>query len=218
MSNLPEGSRAIIVNHCKDDVIASMDGFDVTFCEQPDLNGTGGAILAAKQFISNQPCERLLITMGDVPFIQKETYAQMVRLLGDNDIVVLGFRPEDKKQYGVLEIESERVTKITEWKYWKDYPEEKQRRLSICNSGIYAVRKDALETFLPVLAVRPQIVTKEVNGRLMQIEEFFITDLIEYMVADGRNVGFLLAADEVETMGIDDQEALEKAQAIYDSQ
>jgi bifunctional UDP-N-acetylglucosamine pyrophosphorylase/glucosamine-1-phosphate N-acetyltransferase len=215
ISNLPEGPKAIIINHCKEDVAAAMGGLDVSFCEQPVLNGTGGAILAAKEFISGQPCERLVVTMGDVPFVQKETYARMVRLLDDNDIVILGFRPEDKKQYGVLEIESEHVTKITEWKYWKDYPDEKQQKLSICNSGIYAVGKEALETYLPVLASRPQIVAKEVNGQMVQIEEFFITDLIEYMVADERSVGFLVVEDEVETMGIDDLAALEKAQAIY---
>lgn len=47
------------------------------------------------------------------------------------------------------------------------------------------------------------------------IEEFFITDLIEFMVADGRTVGYLIAEDEYETMGIDDRDALQKAQALF---
>jgi bifunctional UDP-N-acetylglucosamine pyrophosphorylase / glucosamine-1-phosphate N-acetyltransferase len=150
-----------------------------------------------------------------VPFVRKETYARLVRLLDKNDIVVLGFCPEDRKQYGVLEIESRCVTKITEWKYWKDYPEEKRRALTVCNSGIYAVTKEALETFLPVLASRPQIVNKEINGEMRAIEEFFFTDLIEFMVAGGRRVGFLVAENETETMGVDDLDALKKAQEIF---
>ena len=213
--NLPRGPKAVIVNHCKEEVIAAVSGFDVTFCEQPVLNGTGGAILAAQSFIAAQACSGFVITMGDVPFVRAETYARMAGLLGENDIVILGFCPKDKKQYGVLEIESGRVTKITEWKYWKDYPEEKKRTLSACNSGIYAVSKEALETFLPVLASRPQIVNKEVDGRMTAIEEFFITDLIEYMVADGRRVGYLVAEDEIETMGVDDLDALKKAQDLF---
>jgi len=217
MESLPEGPKAIIVNHCRDEVAASVEGIDMTFCEQPVLNGTGGAIIAARGFISAQPCPSLVITMGDVPFVRKETYVRLVRLLDENDIVVLGFRPRDKKQYGVLEIESRRVTKITEWKYWKDYPEEKRRTLTVCNSGIYAVTKEALETFLPVLASRPQIVNKEINGKMTAIEEFFITDLIEYMVAGGRRVGFLVAENETETMGVDDMDALKKAQEIFNS-
>lgn len=215
MENLPEGPKAIIVNHCKDEVMASVEGFDMTFCEQPILNGTGGAIIAAGEFIGAQPCPCFVITMGDVPFVGKETYCRMVRLLDDNDIVVLGFCPEDKKQYGVLEIESRRVTKITEWKYWKDYPEEKKRTLTVCNSGIYAVNKEALEIYLPILASRPQIVSKEINGKMTAIEEFFITDLIEYMVADGRRVGYLVTENETETMGVDDLDALKKAQEIF---
>jgi bifunctional UDP-N-acetylglucosamine pyrophosphorylase/glucosamine-1-phosphate N-acetyltransferase len=92
---------------------------------------------------------------------------------------------------------------------------EKQVALTICNSGIYAVKKSALEKYLPVMASRPQIVHKEINGKITAIEEFFITDLIEYMVDDGQPVGYLLAEDENETMGIDDHAALQKAQALF---
>jgi hypothetical protein len=35
------------------------------------------------------------------------------------------------------------------------------------------------------------------------------------MYLDNRPVGYILAADEQETMGIDDPESLERAQAIY---
>jgi bifunctional UDP-N-acetylglucosamine pyrophosphorylase / glucosamine-1-phosphate N-acetyltransferase len=35
------------------------------------------------------------------------------------------------------------------------------------------------------------------------------------MVNDGKTVGYHVAADEIETMGIDDADALEKAQALY---
>jgi bifunctional UDP-N-acetylglucosamine pyrophosphorylase/glucosamine-1-phosphate N-acetyltransferase len=215
MQNLPGGPRALIINHCKDEVIQSTRGLGVTYCEQPQLNGTGGAILAARDFIASQTCERFIITMGDVPFVKAETYTRLVQSLDENDIVVLGFRPADKKQYGVLEIQGEKVQKITEWKYWKEYPAEIQKTLSICNSGIYAVTREALNTYLPVLASRPQIVHKEINGQMTAIEEFFITDLVEYMVKDGKNVGYQVAVDEIETMGIDDTDALQKAQALY---
>jgi len=215
MSRLPVGPKAIIVNHCKEDVRAAAAGFDASFCDQPALNGTGGAILAAQSFIQAQACQTFVITMGDVPFVKKETYARMISLLSENEIVILGFCPEDKKKYGVLEIESGNVTKITEWKYWKDYPEETKRSLSVCNSGIYAVTREALETYLPILASRPQIVSKEIDGRMTDIEEFFITYLIEYMVADGLSVGYLVAESEIETMGVDDPDALKMAQELY---
>jgi bifunctional UDP-N-acetylglucosamine pyrophosphorylase/glucosamine-1-phosphate N-acetyltransferase len=215
LKNLPVGQKALIVNHCKKDVMAATCNLDIIYCEQPILNGTGGAILAARSFIESLSCSKFIITMGDVPFVQKATYMQLVLQLETLDLVILGFCPDDKKQYGVLETRDGLVRKITEWKYWKDYPEEKQAALTICNSGIYAVRKKALENYLPVMASRPQIVHKEINGKTTPIKEFFITDLIEYMVEDGQSVGYLLAQDESETMGVDDYTALQKAQAIF---
>ncbi len=215
VDQLPAGPKSVIVNHCKNDVIDATRELDVTYCEQPQLNGTGGAILCATDFIKAQTCDRFIITMGDVPFVKKETYARLVRSLGENDMVVLGFSPMDKKQYGVLEIGEDRVEKITEWKFWKDYDPEIQAALTVCNSGIYAATREALIKYLPILATRPQIVHKEVNGQMTAIDEFFITDLIEYMVKDGRSVGYQVTEDEIETMGIDDSDALKKAQSIY---
>ena len=68
------------------------------------------------------------------------------------------------------------------------------------------------------MASRPQIVYKEINGKDTPIEEFFITDLVEYLVDDGKSVGYVLAEDEDETMGIDDLATLLKAQAIFKAQ
>lgn len=215
MDHLPPGPKAVIVHHCKEDVVQATRDLNVAYCEQPELNGTGGAIIAAQPFINAQSCDRFIITMGDVPFVKKKTYAELVESLDDNEIAVLGFRPLDKKQYGVLEIEDDKVQRITEWKFWKDYSPEARAALTICNSGIYAVTKAALTHYLPILASRPQVVHKEVNGQMTPIEEFFITDLIEYMVQDGKPVGYHVADDEMETMGIDDNDALEKAQALY---
>jgi bifunctional UDP-N-acetylglucosamine pyrophosphorylase/glucosamine-1-phosphate N-acetyltransferase len=67
------------------------------------------------------------------------------------------------------------------------------------------------------MASRPQIVYKEINGKTTPIEEFFITDLVEYLMDDGKSVGYILAEDERETMGIDDHAALLKAQALFKS-
>jgi bifunctional UDP-N-acetylglucosamine pyrophosphorylase/glucosamine-1-phosphate N-acetyltransferase len=217
MANLPDGPKTLIVNHCKKDIIAATGHLDITYCEQPVLNGTGGALLAAQSFIETQLCSKFIITMGDVPFVQKDTYVALVQHLESFDLVILGFCPKDKKQYGVLETQGDLVQKITEWKYWKDYPEDKLAALKICNSGIYAVKKNILKTYLPVMASRPQIVYKEINGKSTPIEEFFITDLVEYLVGDGKSVGYILAEDENETMGIDDHDALLKAQAMFEA-
>lgn len=215
LQNLPAGPKALVVNHCKDEVVATTRATGVFYCDQPVLNGTGGAVLAAADFVAAQSAPSLIITMGDVPFVQKATYSALIRGLETHDLMVLGFAPRDKRQYGVLEIEKGAVKKITEWKFWRDYPVQRRQQLRICNSGIYAVRTSVLRHYLPILAGRPQVVQKEVDGKLRDVEEFFFTDLIETLVEDGKRVGCHVVDDEWETMGIDDVGALEKAQAIY---
>jgi bifunctional UDP-N-acetylglucosamine pyrophosphorylase/glucosamine-1-phosphate N-acetyltransferase len=218
LKNLPSGPKAIIVNHRKEDVIEATRSFGLTYCEQPVLNGTGGALLAARMFIEDSDQDRLLITMGDVPFVRTSTYLDLIRGLRDNSLVVLGFRPADKRQYGVLEIDGTSVTRILEWKYWRITSMERQRQLQICNSGIYAARVGDLSRYLRILEKRPHRVKKERDGIMVQVEEYFITDLIELMHTDGLKVGYLLAENEDEVMGVDDLPSLVKAQEIFKGQ
>lgn len=215
LKTLPPGPKALVVNFKSKEIKKATQGFDLSYWCQPELNGTGGALLAAAKFIEKLSCENLTITMGDVPFVKAETYQKLLNELDKHHLVILGFEPEDKKRYGILEIRENRVEKITEWKYWKDYPEDKKDSLKICNSGIYAVRKKDLLDYLPILESRPQIVHKERNGEMVAIQEYFITDIVEYMNNDNLSIGYVLAENETETMGIDDPASLEKAQKIF---
>ena len=214
IKNLPDGPKAVVVNHRKQDIIRATQGFDLTYCDQPVLNGTGGALLAARKFLEGLKSRQLIITMGDVPLVKKASYLRLVQSLQNNSLSVLGFRPEEKKQYGVLEIEGEQVKKITEWKYWKAYSQEKQRQIQICNSGIYAAQTDTLLHYISILAARPHRVQKEIRGKLTSVEEFFMTDLVEYMCDDGLSVGHVIGTED-EVMGVDDLSAIIKAQALY---
>lgn len=212
---LPPGPKGIVVHHRKEDVIEATRGKGLSYFLQPELNGTGGALLAAREFVESAGEQWMIITMGDVPFVRKTTYLRLAQVLVEGHLAVLGFIPEDRKQYGVLEVEAERVGKITEWKYWRGYPEERKRDLRICNSGIYAFRVDQLRTYLEVLSSRPHKVLKERDGVATEIQEYFITDLVEWMNQDGLRVGYILAEDENEVMGIDDLEALLRAQQFH---
>lgn len=213
--NLPAGPKAVIIHHKSEDVREATAHLHPTYCRQPELNGTGGALIAAREFLDGVSSGHVLITMGDVPFVAPGTYQRLLDGLADHDFMVLGFSPKDRKQYGVLELREGMVEKITEWKYWKDYPEDRRASLDICNGGIYAARTVTLRRYLPILEARPQTVLKERDGRMVEIREYFLTDLVEYLRSDGLAVGCVLAADEIETMGIDDPDALRRAQEHY---
>ncbi len=215
LNSLPPGPKGLVVNHKKEDVIGTTRSLGLTYWEQPVLNGTGGALLAAREFLEGEQHDQVLITMGDVPFVKDSTYRNLLEGLKHNSLVVLGFRPGDKKQYGVLETDGSIVGRIIEWKYWNTYSNERQEQLQICNSGIYAARKIDLLPYLNILENRPHRVLKKRNGKMFELEEFFITDLVELMAQDGRKVGYVVAEDENEVMGIDDLPSLIKAQKIF---
>ena len=165
--------------------------------------------------IENLDCDRLIVTMGDVPLVTRTTYLKLIDGLKDHTLMILGFHPLDKKQYGVLDMNETDVKRIIEWKYWKDYPLQRQRQLQICNSGIYAAGRTDLLHYLEILEDKPHIVRKERDGKMVEIEEFFITDLVEFMVADGLKAGCVVAENENEVMGVDDLPSLIKAQEIF---
>ena len=104
LDSLPPGPKAVVINHQKEDVINATSSFGLTYCEQPLLNGTGGALLAARGFLEGTDFDQLIITMGDVPFVKDSTYRDLLERLKYSNQAVLGFRPVEKREYGVLEI------------------------------------------------------------------------------------------------------------------
>jgi bifunctional UDP-N-acetylglucosamine pyrophosphorylase / glucosamine-1-phosphate N-acetyltransferase len=215
LERLPSGPVAVVVHHRKNDVIKQTSGFSPTYCEQPVLNGTGGALLAARRFLEQHAEAGIVITMGDVPLVPGHTYIKLIQALENVHMAVLAFAPADKKRYGVLDVDGKWVKRIIEWEYWHRFSEPEKAKLFLCNSGIYAVRGSILLDYLPVIESHPHRVTKRRGGADVIVEEFFITDLVEYLNADGLKVGYLQAAEEQEVIGVDDPSALEKVQRLY---
>jgi bifunctional UDP-N-acetylglucosamine pyrophosphorylase/glucosamine-1-phosphate N-acetyltransferase len=215
LDSLPPGPKALVVHYGKNDVIDCTKTYDLTYWEQPTLNGTGGALMAARPFFFRNKQNAFLITMGDVPFVRTRTYHLLVEGLQSHHGMVLGFRPKEKRQYGVLDMVGNRVTRILEWKYWSALSAAEQARFDICNAGIYAFRRDSLLRYLSRLQDRPHQVNKARDGAMKGMEEFFITDLVELMNEDGLSVGLIPVENDYEVMGVDDLEALKNAQQIY---
>ena len=77
LKNLPKGPKALVVNHRKEDLTRATQGYGLTYCEQPVLNGTGGALLAGRDFLANLECDHVIVTMGDVPLVKPETFINL---------------------------------------------------------------------------------------------------------------------------------------------
>ncbi len=214
LDNLPAGPRGIVVNHHAEQVRRVTQGRGISFVHQPVANGTGGALLAARSFLDSADADRVIITMGDVPLIRPATYQRLLDLLGRFDLTLLAFECKDRGQYGMIEMEGEQVTRIVEWKYWKDFPLERQSRLRYCNAGVYAAGKAVLLAYLDRIEKRPHEVKKQRNGEWSTVTEYFLTDLAEMMNEDGLRVGMTPAPEE-EVTGVDTPESLEAVQKLY---
>jgi bifunctional N-acetylglucosamine-1-phosphate-uridyltransferase/glucosamine-1-phosphate-acetyltransferase GlmU-like protein len=215
LKNLPPGPKAVVVHHKKEEVMSALAPLGVHFVFQPELNGTGGAVLAAKDLICRINPSRIIITLGDVPLVKKTTYQDLLFTLSSYDLSVLGFQPKDKKEFGIILVEGDAVRGIVEWKYWKNWPVSEIKRHNICNAGIYAMKTHPLLELIDELKIRPHVVQKILNGKSITFHEYFITDLIEFANERGYKVGLKVAKDEFEAMGVDDPESLRVVQDYF---
>lgn len=214
LENLPPGPKGIVVNHCAEDVQRATQSLGASYIDQPETNGTGGALLAARSFLESVGEECVVITMGDVPLIRSGTYRRLVEELERNVFTLLAFSPRDRAQYGMVEMDGERVLRIVEWKYWSEYSPERRAALRFCNAGVYAAKRTVLLEFMSRLARQPHHVKKQRGDRWIEIEEFFLTDLVEMMSEDNLSIG-LITSPEEEVMGVDTPQALERAQELF---
>jgi len=215
LRQLPPGPKAVVVHHRREEVRKATRDLDIAYCDQPVANGTGGALLAARPFLKTVEAPHVIVTMGDVPLVRRETYDALLARLADRPFVVLGFEPGDRKRYGLLDTSGPVVRRIIEWTYWRRFPKADREALRVCNAGIYAARRGTLLDYLDRLEQRPHRVVKEQMGRTVEIPEFFITDLVELMAEDGLETGYALARDETEVMGVDDPASLRRAQRLF---
>ncbi|SFM99563.1 NTP transferase domain-containing protein [Thermodesulforhabdus norvegica] len=216
ISQVPKGRVAIVVHHDAETVKETLKEEKVVYIYQPELNGTGGALLASREFLEKVETKYVLITMGDVPLVRSHTYRRLIKHIDATgfEAALIAFRPSDPKQYGRLLTEGEKVKRIVEWQYWKDLSKSDLEMMNLCNAGIYALRRGELLACCNELFDRYHSVKKNIDGTWREIKEYFLTDLVEIMNEKGMNFGFI-EVPEWEVIGADTPEALRKIQALY---
>jgi bifunctional UDP-N-acetylglucosamine pyrophosphorylase/glucosamine-1-phosphate N-acetyltransferase len=167
----------IVVAHQKDAVITeiSKDFPNVTFVVQDDVNfpGTGGAM---KNVVAKN--EKVLVLNGDMPLITAGALQGF--LTTDADIVLSIFDLKDPSGYGRVKIENGEVSYIVEQKD----ANENELAITHVNAGIYAFKKNILETYIPRLS--------NANAQ----NEYYLTDVIKMAKDDGLVIKPLLVDEE----------------------
>ena len=136
-----EPERIVVVAGARreqiESTVASMQNVVVAF--QENQLGTGHAVLMARDALAGFDGD-VLILYGDVPLVRATTMSVMLERLRQADapsVVVLGFRPSDPGAYGrIVSDDHQTIVKMVEF---KDANSE-ERLLTLCNSGLMAVR------------------------------------------------------------------------------
>lgn len=152
--------------------------------------GTGGAM---KDVHSRH--ERVLILNGDMPLITTDSLHALVA--GDADINMSVIRMEDSSGYGRVIIDEENVKEIVEE---KDCTPE-QKEVKTVNAGIYAVKKELLERYIPALS----------NDNAQA--EYYLTDIIKMAEDEGRTIHPVYVKEE-EFKGVNSKLDLAHAEEI----
>ncbi|HMI82124.1 MAG TPA: bifunctional UDP-N-acetylglucosamine diphosphorylase/glucosamine-1-phosphate N-acetyltransferase GlmU [Solirubrobacterales bacterium] len=169
--------------------------------EQPQPDGTGGAIRAALPLIEES--ETVLVLSGDVPLISAATIAGLLRAHEDSDAAatMLTIELDDPGSYGrVVRTASGEVERVVEAKAAGDADPE-QLAIREVNAGTYAFDAAPLAEALHSLA------NDNAQG------EYYLPDVFPALREAGRSVAAHLADDLAVTMGVNNRVDLAAVEA-----
>jgi bifunctional UDP-N-acetylglucosamine pyrophosphorylase/glucosamine-1-phosphate N-acetyltransferase len=190
------------------DAVRAAAGQGVTFAVQAKMDGTGGAVAAARSAAGDTDC--VLILNGDVPLVEAATLRRLMAAIdagapgGSNEGVgpapalALLTAEVPVEAYGYVEMEGGRVARVVETKEDAGFDRAAVRAI---NSGQYAARALWLWPHVDAIPV-------EANG------ERYLTHLAAMAHGEGNGAVAIAAADPAEVRGINDRVQLAEAEAL----
>jgi bifunctional UDP-N-acetylglucosamine pyrophosphorylase / glucosamine-1-phosphate N-acetyltransferase len=163
----------------------------VLIAHQKQTLGTGHAVLSAEKFLKGFQGD-VLILCGDVPLLQKETLQEFLKFhrKGNHTFSVLSAFVDDPASYGrLIRDANENLLAIVEERHLKG----EQKIINEINSGIYLIKSQHLGAGLKLIKKNPQ------KG------EYYLTDLVHIMQANGQLVGAIAVEDPDEVCGVNTQ-------------
>jgi bifunctional UDP-N-acetylglucosamine pyrophosphorylase/glucosamine-1-phosphate N-acetyltransferase len=193
------GRVAAIVSPGRDISAGLPEGVETV--EQPQPDGTGGAIRAALPLI--EEAETVLVLSGDVPLISTDTIAALLAAHESSDAAatMLTIELDDPGSYGrVVRTADGSVEKVVEAKAAGD-ADASQLAIREINAGTYAFDAEPLATALAGLS------NDNAQG------EYYLPDVFTALRAAGLSVAAHLADDPAVTMGVNNRVDLAAVEA-----
>jgi bifunctional UDP-N-acetylglucosamine pyrophosphorylase / glucosamine-1-phosphate N-acetyltransferase len=191
----------VVVGHQADEVAAVVRPMGACTVVQHPQNGTGGALLAAREAIGDR-ARFALVLPGDAPLIQTETLAALLHAHHANRAraTLLSAVLPDPTDYGrILRDEENCVTAIVEEKA----ASAEQRNIHEINSSIYCF---TLEKLWPCL--------KKV-GTDNAHKEVYLTDAIALLKDQGEQVEAMITSNPGEILGCNTRGELADVDRVF---
>ena len=192
---------AVVVGAGREQIEVAV-GTRAAICLQEPQLGTGHAVQQAEGALQGFAGD-VLVLYGDVPFVKASTMRAMLERLHGADApaaVVLGFEPADPIAYGrVIADDAGRVVKMVEYKD----ADEGERACHLCNSGLLAARDEDL------FALLARVGNDNAQG------EYYLPDIVNIAIADGRTCAVITADSPDEVAGINSRAELAGAEACW---
>lgn len=195
----PERS-VVVVGAGREQVEKAVSSAGVAVVAQEPQLGTAHAVQQAEGALGGFEGD-ILILYGDVPLVPSATMARMIDRLHEADepaAVVLGFRPADTLAYGRIAETGGLIDKMVEHK--DATPEE--RALTLCNSGLMAVRARDLWALLARV------------GNDNAAGEYYLPDVVMLAASDGRKSA-VIEAEPWEVAGVNSRAELAVVEAEW---
>jgi bifunctional UDP-N-acetylglucosamine pyrophosphorylase/glucosamine-1-phosphate N-acetyltransferase len=186
----------VVTGHSSPSVRDAVAGL-ADWVEQTEQLGTGHAVLQAERETAG--ARQVVVTYGDMPLVLPETLRRLMELQASTGaaVALLSLITGNTRGFGRIVRDGERVAAVVE--EMACTPE--QLAIDEVNVGVYAF--DGAWVWDALRRVRPN----------SHKGEYFLTDLIEIAVADGREVRAVVTRDEAECIGINTRVDLADAEA-----
>jgi bifunctional UDP-N-acetylglucosamine pyrophosphorylase/glucosamine-1-phosphate N-acetyltransferase len=191
------GRSVVVVAPDADGVREALAASGAVLAVQHAQQGTGDALRAALPELGD--AARVLVLYGDVPLLSAGTLQRLLATVPRDALGLITVRPPDPSGLGrILRDADGNVTGIVE----ERDADAGQRAIDEINSGIYVLPGNRLADWLHRLSA------DNAQG------EYYLTDLVEFAVADGVPVVAVDAGDPDEVAGINDRVQLARLERV----
>lgn len=196
-------TTTIVTGYKSELVVGALKGYKVDFVEQPEQLGTGHAVQCYAEKAEKRP-EHLLVICGDTPLISVATLKDIVKthLEQKPAITMMTLMMQQPGNYGRIIRNAGKISCIREAKDCSD----KELEVKEVNLAVYMFEAD----FLFDNIFKLQNSNKQ--------GEFYLTDLVEMAVEQGKKVVSCIEKDEASTLGINSRQHLAQVSTILQQQ